>query len=167
MKSKLLNKMVCVTMLLFVLMLSCKTKTSNQHVEKDQIVLNASKQNQQTAYPTEPGTCVIQAYILKIYPIDNTASDEPCKSFPCNAQIVITKTSACGYNVYRKPVIGDTLDVNFIHSLVSSDAFKKVYPAKVILSGLKQDQMFEAQIKIKLLPMEKVSYEIGNYEGLR
>lgn len=143
------------------LIISCKTKATLQKPAKEKMEVAT---NQPTAYPTEPGTCIIQAYIIEILPIDKSIIDEPCHSFPCKARIVISKSNSCGFGVQRKPVVGDTLEVKFIHSLASSDEFKKVYPAKVVLPGLKQDQLFEAQIKIKMLPMEILVYEIGNYQ---
>lgn len=121
----------------------------------------------QAAYPTEPGTCIIQGFIVKIYPVDQSSSDEPCKSFPCKADVVITKTRSCGFGVNSKPVEGDTILVNFVHSIASSEAFKNVYKAQVYLPGLLQDQLFDAQIRIKMLPMDKFAYEIGNYEIVR
>jgi hypothetical protein len=98
---------------------------------------------------------------------DTTQTDEPCKSFPCKARVIITKSSACGFGVHQKPVQGDTLEVKFIHSLAPSEEFKGVYKAQVRLPGLKQDQLFEAQMRIKLMKMDKLSYEIGNYNLVR
>lgn len=153
----------------FCLVLACKTKSSSQTTQATSITGATEKpvQPSQTAYPTEPGTCVIQGYIINILPIDKTAGDEPCKSFACKANVIITKSHSCGYGVHKKPVEGDTLQINFIHSLAPGNEVKKVYPAKVNLPGLKVDQAFEAQLKIKLLPMDKLSYEIGFYEVLR
>lgn len=149
------------------LVFSCKTKTPNKVSTTNNIHPTQAPAAAPTAYPTEPGTCVIQAYIIKIIPVDTTFVDEPCKSFQCKAHVIVTKSSACGFGVYKKPLAGDTLEVNFIHSLASSEASKKVYPARVNLPGLKEDQLFDAQIRIKLLPMEKLVYEIGNYDLVR
>jgi hypothetical protein len=154
-----------IAVLFFILLISCKTKPPVKTMEGNQ--QNQPIQNNQSAYPTEPGTCKIQGYLIKIFPLDQTITDEPCKSFACKAQVVITKTRGCGFGVQHKPIDGDTLEVNFIHSLASSEEFKTVYPAKVNLPGLKLEQLFEAQIKIKPLPMEKIAYEIGNYELVR
>jgi hypothetical protein len=158
-----------------LILFACKTKTPAQAIGNDKNHEPTQEKNkeqirsksQPTAYPTEPGTCVIQGYIISILPIDPVNSNEPCKSFPCKANVVITKCHSCGFGVAKKPVEGDTLEVHFIHSLAPSETFKSIYPAKINLSGLKQDQPFEAMIKIKLLPSEKLYYEIGNYEVLR
>jgi hypothetical protein len=150
----------------FIFFISCKTATT-----KKKSIENKSNKDTtiatQSVYPTEPGTCIVQGYILSIFTIDKSNMDEPCKSFPCKANVIITKSGACGFGVHQKPVAGDTLLVNFTHSLVPSQEFNKVYPAKVSLPGLKQDQLFEAQIRIKLMPMDKLTYEIGNYELVR
>jgi hypothetical protein len=156
------NQIIIFSILFFIVLTSCKTKPPVETKEGNP--QNVTTQNTQSEYPTEPGTCKIQGYVIKILPIDKTISDEPCKSFACKAQVVITKTRGCGFGVQRKPIDGDTLEINFIHSMVASQEFKKVYPAKVNLPGLKPDQLFEAQIKIKLLPMDKLFYEIGTYE---
>jgi len=147
---------------------ACKTKSASQTSNATSTSVNTAKpvEPSQTAYPTEPGTCVIQGYIIDILPIDKSSGDEPCKTFPCKANVIITKCHSCGYGVHKKPLEGDTLQINFIHSLAPANEVKKVYPAKVNLPGLKADQPFEAQLKIKLLPMDKLSYEIGFYEVL-
>lgn len=154
---------------------ACKTKTPAQAVTHEKKTTQLQEKNtnkiatkaQPTAYPTEPGTCVIQGYIINILPINPANLDEPCKSFHCKANVVIMNCHSCGFGVAKKPVEGDTIEVNFIHSIAPSETFKSVYPAKVVLSGLKQDQPFEAMIRIKLLPSEKFYYEIGNYEVMR
>jgi hypothetical protein len=150
-----------------IFIISCKTATTT----KEKSLQNNTKSDvtnaTQSVYPTEPGTCIVQGYIISVVAIDKSIMEEPCKSFACKANVIITKASACGFGVHQKPVAGDTLLVNFIHSLASSQEFNEVYPAKVSLPGLKQDQLFEAQIRIKLLPMDKLTYEIGNYELVR
>ncbi len=148
-----------------IFFISCKT--TNTPKKKSTLNQSHSESTQPAVYPTEPGTCVVQGYILSLIPVDKSILDEPCKSFPCKANVIITKAGACGFGVHQKPAAGDTLLVNFTHSLVSSEEFKKVYPAKVILPGLKQDQLFEAQIRIKLLPTDRLTYEIGNYDLVR
>jgi len=154
------------TLLLLIILsgFACKTKSLSQTIPLDNKFNVQQSTNQPSVYPTEPGTCLIQGYILSILPIEETNIDEPCKSFACKANVIITKSSSCGFGVAVKPSAGDTLLVNFLHSIASSEVFKKVYPAKVILPGIKQDQLFEAQIKIKLLPNDKLNYVIGNYE---
>ena len=173
MKNSFFSKSYCCYLGIFTLFLlvACKTKTPAQAVTTDKKQENKKEnlvpKSQPTAYPTEPGTCVIQGYIINILPKDPNNINEPCKSYPCNAKVIITKCHSCGFGLAKKPVEGDTLEVHFTHSLASSEEFKSVYPAKVILTGLKQDQPFEAMIKVKLLPSEKLYYEIGNYEVLR
>ncbi|HRG57958.1 MAG TPA: hypothetical protein PK323_03320 [Bacteroidia bacterium] len=142
---------------------SCKTKPVSTSPKNQQTIENTNN-NQVTVYPTEPGTCMIQGVLIKLLPNDASLEDEPCKSFPCKGLVVITKCRACGFGISNKPIEGDTLEVKFLHSTVSSDEFKGVYPAKVVLPGLKLDQLFEAQIKIKLSPGEILKYEIANYE---
>ena len=151
----------------FIFFISCKTTKPNKEKSHDNKSKNDLTISTPSVYPTEPGTCIVQGYIISIVTVDKLNMDEPCKSFPCKANVIITKSGACGFGVHQKPVAGDTLLVNFTHSLASSQEFNKVYPAKVILPGLKQDQLFEAQIRIKLLPMDKLAYEIGNYELVR
>ena len=157
----------CFILLLVMLIASCKTKPASNTQPLNANADEKPANNKQAPYPTEPGTCNIQGFIYFIFPIDKLNSEEPCKSFPCKARVVITKIKSCGFGVSSKPNPGDTLEVNFIHSLASSRDFIKVYPAKVILPGLKQDQLFEALMKIKILPMEKFSYEISSYSLLR
>jgi hypothetical protein len=144
--------------------LGCRTKTVT--LKSDATQSNTVSVNEQTTYPTEPGTCIIQGYLIHIFPVDRNETDEPCKSFPCKALMIVTKSRSCGFGVQNKPVNGDTLSVNFIHSLASSEEFKNVYPAKVILPGLPVDRLFEAQIKIKIAPGDKLRYEISDYELL-
>jgi hypothetical protein len=151
----------------FIFSISCKTKAPSNAVISENTNQTSGLTSKPSTYPTEPGTCVIQGYILNIIPMDNAMLDEPCKSFPCLANVIITKSGACGFGVYQKPVVGDTLPIKFIHSIASSEVFKTVYPAKVILPGLKPDQLFEAQIRIKLMPMDKLAYEVGDYELVR
>lgn len=151
----------------FVLSISCKVKAPAKEKKQENITPNNTANSKPGPYPTEPGTCVIQGYIISLLKNDSTQIDEPCKSFPCKAKVVVTKSGGCGFGVSQKPVEGDTLDVNFTHSIASSEEFKGVYKAQVRLQGLKVDQLFEAQIRIKLRPMDKLSYEIGNYDILR
>jgi hypothetical protein len=160
-------KIIALIFTIFNAATSCKVKKPT--TQKNQI--NNTSQNTSSTnpapYPTEPGTCVIQGYVLIVLQNDTAQKDEPCKSFPCRAKVVITKSSACGFGVHQKPVQGDTLEVNFIHSLSPSEEFKGVYKAQVRLPGLKQDQLFEAQMRIKLMMMDKLAYEIGNYDLVR
>ena len=142
---------------------SCKTKQTPSNGSANK---SSAQQQQATVYPTEPGTCIIQGYAINIYPPDASA-DEPCRSFSCRAKVVVTQCRSCGYGVPKKPVEGDTLDIKFIHTLASSEEFKKIYPAKVILPGLKKDELFEAQLKIKLAPGDKLLYDITTYELMR
>jgi hypothetical protein len=155
-----LTPFIIATVLQTFLFPSCKTQPKSAPIKAE----NKPTANKPTPYPIEPGTCIIQAFTTKIYPVNKNESNEPCKSFACKAQIVITKTMGCGFNVQKKPTVGDTIEVNFIHSLASSDDFKEVYSAKVNLPGLMLEQLFEAQIKIKLLPADKIYYEIANYD---
>jgi hypothetical protein len=162
MKSRFLSIVIFLFHMVFVF--SCKTSSPSKAIAADNKQQTLSNSSNQTAYPTEPGTCVIQAYIISIIPINNVDLDEPCKSFPCKANIIITKCNACGFGVQRKPIVGDTLEVNFTHSIMPSQQIKDVYPTQVNLPGLKQDQLFDAQMRIKFLPSEKLAYEIGNYD---
>lgn len=152
-------------LLYFFTLFSCKTKPASTSSKNQQVIENTNN-NQVTAYPTEPGTCMIQGVLIKLLPNDASLESEPCKSFPCKGLVVITKCRACGFGISQKPIEGDTLEVKFLHSTASSAEFKSVYPAKVVLPGLKLDQLFEAQIKIKLSPGEVLKYEIANYELL-
>lgn len=161
---KFSNLILSLLVLIILTGLACKTKSQSQTKSTENKFNVQQYTNQPSVYPTEPGTCLIQGYILSILPIDETNMDEPCKSFACKANVIITKSSSCGFGVSVKPSAGDTLLVNFLHSIASSEVFNKVYPAKVILPGIKQEQLFEAQIKIKLLPNDKLNYVIGNYE---
>jgi hypothetical protein len=142
---------------------ACKT---NQHKNSSNTPVSGELKKQPTVYPTEPGTCIVQGYAVLIYPPD-AQSDEPCRSFSCKAKVVLTQCRSCGYGIAKKPAVGDTLEINFIHSLASSEEFKTIYPAKVILPGLKQDQMFEGQLRIKSAPGDLFLYEITSYELLR
>jgi hypothetical protein len=126
-----------------------------------------SKTEQVSVYPTEPGTCIVQGYVSEILPVDTAAQSEICKSLPCMARVVITQCRSCGFGVPLKPAVGDTLNVNFIYSLLSSNEYRMLYPTKVILPGIKTEQLLEAQIKIKLLLGDQISYQIAEYELLR
>jgi hypothetical protein len=151
----------------FVLSISCKVKAPAKEKKQESNTTNNTAISNPAPYPTEPGTCVVQGYIISLLKNDSTQNEEPCKSFPCKAKVIITKSRGCGFGVYQKPVEGDTLDVNFTHSIASSEEFKGVYKAQVKLQGLKTDQLFEAQMRIKLRPMNKLSYEISNYDIVR
>lgn len=146
-----------------ITLFSCKTKQATVAPKNQQTVQNTDNK-QVTVYPTEPGTCMIQGVLIKLLPVDVALEDEPCKSFPCSGLVLVTKCRACGFGVSSKPMEGDTLEVKFIHSTASSEEFKSIYPAKVVLPGLKLDQLFEAQIRIKLSPGDILKYEIANYE---
>lgn len=143
--------------------ITCKTKSYKNSSNSS---VSSENKQQPTVYPTEPSTCIIQGYAVQIFP-PNAQSDEPCRTFSCKAKVVLTQCRSCGYGIAKKPVLGDTLMINFIHTLASSEEFKKIYPAKVILPGLKQDQMFEAQLRIKSVPGDLSRYEIASYELLR
>lgn len=144
--------------------MSCKTKVPANSNRKENVAPNPISTNQQTPYPTEPGTCMIQGYVVQILSSEIQEVDEPCKSFPCKASVIITRSHSCGFGVPHKPLAGDTITVYFKHAMVGSKEFKKVYTTQLNLPKLNQEQLFEAQLKIKLLPMEKLAYEIGTYE---
>ena len=121
--------------------------------------------NKPAPYPTEPGTCVIQGYYTEIININETM-DEPCKSFPCMAKVVITKIGSCGFGIETVPSVGDTIPVHFIHTLASSAETAALHKTPINLPGLKADVPFEAQLKIKKRPQSQ-TYEVGNYEIIR
>ena len=62
--------------LCFIFFISCKTATT-----KKKSTENKSKKDTtiatQSVYPTEPGTCIVQGYILTIFTIDKSNMDEP------------------------------------------------------------------------------------------
>lgn len=154
-----------IVVLLILLFQSCKTGTKVPVKTKTEIPEKSDKM--ETVYPTEPGTCVIQGYLNYIFPVDTTSQEEPCKSFPCKATAIITKSRSCGFGVQKAPQAGDTIVLKFIHSIAKSEDFKKVYPAKIVLPGLKVEQLFEAQVKTKIIPGDLIVYEIDDYELLR
>ena len=54
-----------------------------------------------TVYPTEPGTCIIQAYLIQqAEPIVDGQS--------CKANGIVTQVRNCGFGINQKPAAGDT-----------------------------------------------------------
>lgn len=148
--------------------IACKNQQSSiASTTSHQSNTNTETPTSPMAYPVEPGTCMMQAYVLNIYLTNKDENQEPCKSYPCVADVVITQWRSCGYGVENKPHEGDTIKVKFIYSLVPSDEFNKVYPARVYLPGLTVNTAFEARVHIKNDLQAPIRYEVGNYEILR
>jgi hypothetical protein len=83
----------------FVLSISCKVKAPAKEKKQESNTTNNTAISNPAPYPTEPGTCVVQGYIISLLKNDSTQNEEPCKSFPCKAKVIITKSRGCGFGV--------------------------------------------------------------------
>ncbi len=150
----------------FCLFGACKTTLKNQQGSTSTNAPNKQSKLEQTTntYPVEPGTCKIMASVFNILNFESDTKKSPCHAYHCQAYIIIMKSYSCGYNIPKTLLEGDTLLVHFTRTLVSSNEYKSPDPNDIFLPGLKNDQLFDAQIKINEDEQGHIFYEIKNYE---
>ena len=108
-----------------------------------------------------PDNCLVQAKVVRIFPMRKKVSKQSCKKSPCIAYIKIIKVEGYGSAFPKKFSKKQKVQVKFVYSL---KPYKK---DKIDLPGLKRRDIIKVKISAKQkINSNKAEYLIYNYQRL-
>lgn len=109
-----------------------------------------------------PGSCIVNATIISIYPPDSTQIDAWCGKFSCNALLKINEIKSCGSGASGMIDLTTNIESYFTFTLSPTDSVDK--SISLHLPGLKVGDKILTSLHCHPALNDKISYTIYSYK---
>ncbi len=109
-----------------------------------------------------PGTCIVTATVLDIYPPDSSLKDSWCFKYSCMALLQINTIKNCGAGAAGMINLAENTEVYFTFTLAPTDSVDATIP--VHLPGLKTGDKILTSLHIHPAMNDRMSYSVYSYK---